>query len=163
MQGKLTDILPHLQALYDIGKEYDFVIFSKEANQNEFVQFRLILDDESNKVIQLSVPHSDVTASYRDRILNMVIDRDLPVESYLMEQEELHMKFDHITFDDDVVAAAGFSNAVFEQFFGAVHDTAIKIYRDSGADHPSIFSNVRYALGYVLGYCFGKIRRIGSN
>ncbi len=163
LQGELTDMLPHLQALYDIGKEFDFVIFSKETNREEFVQFRLVFDDDYNKVIQLSVPHSDAVDSYRDKILNLVIEHDLPVESYLMEHEEHSMKMDHIIFDDDIEAATDFSKAVFEQIFDTVHDTPINIYRASGAENPSMLSKARYALGYVLGYCFAKVKGTGRN
>ena len=93
LHGQLTDILPHLQALYDIGKELDFVIFSTEVNHDEFVQFRLVLDDEYNKIIQLSVPHSDTVDHYRDKILNMVIARDLPVDSYLIRHYPSNLWF----------------------------------------------------------------------
>ena len=162
--GEIADIHPHIQALHEIGKVLDFVIFSLEANSDRFVQFRLILSDDYDKIVQLSLPHSAATDSYRSRILNMVIARDLAVESYEMKTEERSMKMDHIIFDDDVLGAADFAKAVFTQVFDAVHDTRIEISRGSGDDHPSLFSKslqaLGYLLGYALGYCSLKIRGI---
>ena len=145
--------------IFDFFKNYDFLdILCLSGNDRKIVQFRLIADENDQKVLQMSIPKVEINAPYREDMLAILNQNEIKWFEEKLHWQGSSLTFYQANFDHRHQDASKVTREIFKHVFK--HGETEQLIVEFGIVGDLLNQQtLSYKLGHFLGTLTGKLSR----